>query len=379
MSTATITSPDNPLAGLTADEQDIAAKIAAQLNTAQEWFQRGNDTGDGDGGGATSTGEGESAEQPAGDAPAGNGVDTAVPDPAVSTTTPQDTPPAPAAPAADLPSADELERLRALASWAGSLDPRVADQFGLIESGRAIAVPTDEFAAYRAWVASQRPAATQSPASAQIDLDELDPQTRAHIEQLQAREAAHAQELEQLRQQQVAARIPEQQAQFEQQTQRIDETMQAYASRTGFTEEQIGALMETAVQAGAFGFFAEQGVTRSPSGMVIATPDIALVTEQALDFARLRRPDIAPDPALVQVPTSQSTTPVPASGTPTAAATPPVPAAPDTVARKRANAASLAAAPSAATQPPMTDPRSFSEQDQRTAIADFLRQQGLAR
>lgn len=365
-------------------EQEIAAKVAAQLQTANDWMTRGADqdppaaptdapSADGP---HVPAGEGEpTGPAPVADAPTGTATDAAEPDPAASAATqPTTGNPAPAAPTNDLPTAEELARLRALHDWATRLDPQVAQQFALIENGTALAVPTDEFAAYRAWAAQNRPNATAGNLQSathqpSVDLSDLDPDARAYVEQLQAQQAAAQAELESLRQQQIAARVPDYNAAVDEATARIDAAMVAYGQRHGFDDTQLGQLMNLAVESGAFGLFSERQTIFTPTGQVAAPPDLAKVTEMALEFARANRPDLMPSPQSPQSPS----VPVASSAAPTAEGpTPVAPSVPDPVSRKRANAASLAAAPSAATQPPVV-PAGSTPQDQRTAIAEFLK------
>lgn len=347
-------------------EQEIAAKVAAQLQTANDWFNRGTDTpnasadvpGDGP---HVPAGEGEpTGQEPVADAPTGTATDTADPDPAVSAATTE-------SPTPDLPTSEELARLRALHDWASQLTPDIAQQFALVETGRAIAVPTDEFAAYRAWVAQNRPttdAGNRQPATP--DLSDLDADARAYVEQLQAQQAAAQAELESLRQQAIAARVPDYNAQLDMAAQTIDEAMADYGARHGFDDSQLGDLMNLAVQSGAFGLFTERQTIYTPTGQIAAPPDLTKVTEMALEFARANRPDLQP-----QMPSQSPSTAAGSSPAPTTDQAP-AQSAPDPVSRKRANAASLAAAPSAATQPPIVAPGT-SPQDQRTAIAEYLR------
>lgn len=267
-------------------------------------------------------------------------------------------------------SEDDLRRLHGLQQWAHGLDPQVAAAFGAIETGQAVAVPRDQFAQFEAWRATGAPAQAGNVANRTVPewAADLDPEAAQAFAQMQAELAVARQELAAVQQQAVAARQPDiEAAQLE--GQRIFERAQAdYAAAHGFTVEQTNDLLDTAVRAGVIPSLVESKREYSPSGVLVRDADLTIVAKQALDFARLQRPDLAPAGQ-----PSAAVTPAPA-----AAPTAPAATSQTNVASKKARAASLAAAPSAATQPPGFNPATATPQDRRGAIADYLRTEGIA-
>ena len=263
---------------------------------------------------------------------------------------------------------DDLQRLIALNQWGTSLSPEVREQFGLIEQGRAVALPADEYAAYQAYRAlqaqRQTPAYLQPPTAP--DLNDLDDDTRAYILQVQAERDQAAATANTYQEQLVQAAVPQHNQAIEARAALIDEAMGKYATANGLDEATVSQLMNTAVQAGVITSIAHSQQHYSPSGVLVQDADWERVTEMALNFGRLSRPDL-----LTSIPAPVSPVTSPPAPTPTPADT--------HVANKKAFASSLASAPSAATTPPAMDPRNLAPQDQRAVIAQLLREQTDAR
>lgn len=358
----------------------IAQAVLEKVQAHPNFFQRGLDLADaGDAGTDGSTGDesvtsaASTDETPAlglGPAGEGSGVD------APSTVEPSGdqiiTPVVESGPATFTVQIDgqdieltreQIDGLVALNQWASNVDPVVREQFQHIEQGRMVAVPTDEFAAYRAWYAQQQQSRVAQRTVPEW-VDDLDPEARSAFERQQA-------EIAQLRQsltQQQAAPIADQ---HNAETERIGniyvQTMADYAQATGLDDDQVGGLLDLAVRSGIIPTLVESQRQYSPSGVLVKEANFALVAKQALDFGRLQNPHLAPTNA-----------PAPAAVNPNVPT--PAPALPtvDPVIAKRARAATLSAAPSAATTIPTLDPRTLDISQQRTAIADFLRAEGLA-
>jgi len=276
-------------------------------------------------------------------------------------------------------SEDQVRRLVGLDRWATSIPEQVARQFAAIEQQVAVAVPTDEYAAFQAWRAGttgQQSGRGTQPSRDDEWVHDLDPQAAEAFARLQAETVALQQQNAALAQQAASARQPELANEVEQRIAVFDTAIADYAASTGLTPDQAGELLEVAVAAGIIPTLVESQRHYSPSGMLVQDADLALVARQALDFGRLQRPGLAP---------AASPSPAPAPSAPPALSlVPPVPAAPttptpDPTAQKRARASSLAAAPSAATTPPGYDPATAAPQQQRNAIADHLRDLGIAR
>jgi len=272
-------------------------------------------------------------------------------------------------------SPDDLQRLIALNQWGTSLSPEVREQFGLIEQGRAVALPADEYAAYQAYRALQANRGNQNPNTpaylqppAAPDLNDLDDDTRAYILQVQAERDQAAATANTYQEQLVQAAVPQHNQAIEARAALIDQAMGKYAQANGLDDETVGQLMNTAVQAGVITSIAHGLQHYSPSGVLVQDADWDRVTEMALNFGRLSRPD------LLDASTFQP------AHTPPPPPVPPAPSPADThVATKKAFASSLASAPSAATTPPAMDPRNLAPQDQRSYIAQLLRERTDAR
>lgn len=275
-------------------------------------------------------------------------------------------------------SDEQIRGMLALSQWAQQIaaNEQLARQFGALEQGVAVAVPTDEYARYQAWLAG---ASTQQsrPAPDTDWLADLDPEQRDAISRLQAENAALQQQAVQFQQQAVQSRQPAISAETDRITAEFDTAISAYAQANGLTADQAGELLDVAVRANIIGNLTESQRQYSPSGILVRDADFSLVARQALDFGRLQRPDIASAHA--------TTLPFGGAATPSGAA-PVLPGAvtsssaptTDPVAMKKARSASLAAAPSAATVPPSFDSRTATPQAQRDAMAKFLRDQGIA-
>lgn len=274
-------------------------------------------------------------------------------------------------------SEDQVRRLVGLDRWATSIPEQVARQFAAIEQQVAVAVPTDEYAAFQAWRAGttgQQSGRGTQPSRDDEWVQDLDPQAAEAFARLQAETIALQQQNAALAQQAANARQPELANEVDAKIAVFDTAIADYAASTGLTPDQAGELLEVAVAAGIIPTLVESQRHYSPSGMLVQDADLALVARQALDFGRLQRPGLTPTP-VAPAPTTAPTAP------PALSLVPPVPAAhvPDPTVQKRARASSLAAAPSAATTPPGYDPATAAPQQQRNAIADHLRDLGIAR
>ncbi len=261
-------------------------------------------------------------------------------------------------------TADQLGKLLSLNTWVQQLDPQVQEQFGYIEQGRAVAVPTDEYAAYTAWRTSAQAQRDHASRTVPEWVDDLDPEARAAFDRIQAE---NAQLQQQIAQQQSAALIPTYEAQMEARAAQFDAAMNQYATVTGYAPDQVGEFLSVAVQRGVVGNILEAHRTYSPTGVLLQDADLSVVAREAIEFGR----SILGAPA--------ATAPAAASDAPANPNIPtPAPALPDVTNIKKARAASLAAAPSAATSPPQVDPRTLNQSQTRSLVADLLRAQGMA-
>jgi hypothetical protein len=340
----------------------IAQSVLEKMQARPEFFQR--DTPDDAGTGGASADDAvtsavsadevppaaPTAEEPGADAPSEDAPPTDTPERPVVYTVDID------GQSVDLTPA-QLQQLIGLNQWASGLEPTVKEQFAHIEQGRAIAVPTDEFAAYRAWKATNQPSTVASRTVPEW-VEDLDPAARQAFDQQAAEIAA-------LREQVVAREAAPLADQHNAETTRIanlyDAAMSEYGAANGFTDEQIGSLVELALP--VLPTLVESQRKYSPSGMLVHDADYKFAMKQALDYGRLQNPLLAPG--------VQTNPNIP---TPAPAPTPQV----DATSIKKSRAASLSAAPSAATTIPTLDPSTLDISQQRGAIAEILRKQGIA-
>lgn len=286
-------------------------------------------------------------------------------------------------------TAEQMDAMLAIHKWAAGVQPEVARQFAAVEQGVAVAVPTDEYAAYQVWLQTQQQA--QQPQRGQYQpqqqvagsvpewVQDLDPEAQAFFANLQVQNAQMQQHLAALEQQTIAAQQPQLDAQQQAVASQFDAAVQSYAQANGLTNDQAGELLDIAVRAQIIPTLAESQRVYSPSGTMVRDADYALIARQALDFGRLQRPDLATGQAPASATGAGDAGAAPEAPTPN----PNIPVAPtthtvDPVAMKKARSASLAAAPSAATVPPGFDPATANPQDLRNAMANFLREKGIA-
>lgn len=243
---------------------------------------------------------------------------------------------------------DQIENMVALANWAASLDRNVAQQMYAVETGQAVTLPRDEYLRLQ----SLQEAAAQGGPGGGTPPEDLDDDARDYIERLRA-------ENEQLRllqqqpdpaavayyQQQELARRSSYESSYE-------EAAQAWQDSHGLQDDEMEQLVNFALSQNAFGTFAQADRVVAPDGRVLRDVNMGSVTEKALNFALASRPDLMERSAMRRTREIDG-----------AAA----------VSRKKANAASLAAAPSAAIPQPTVDPRSMSSSQLVSEMANAIR------
>lgn len=305
--------------------------------------------------------EGPSAAAPAEDAAAGAESETPAPEP-----------PDPAA-ASETPAAGEggyvwqwydtatnqtaeqrftdaqVQQALQLASWANNLPEEVRYQLGMVESGQSVAIPRADFDRYQAWLNQQD--RTQRDA----DLSNLDvePDVAKVISDLRDQVTALQQG------QQYQPQVNEQaiNANLSATAQAYDRSISAHREAWKLTEDETNRLVRTVIDTGIARHLQGQYSQYNPvTQQLMAPADPNVVMSEALRYALYR------DPALHQAVLAR-TTPSP-TGAPEQAAAPDMRDATVTdIAAKRARAASLAAAPSAAVTPSPRTVRSMSDEE----------------
>lgn len=242
---------------------------------------------------------------------------------------------------------DQLRSLVELGGWAQGLSEEQRAAIAQVTDGKARAVPTQDYEQFEGWRQS-RP--KQQDTSW---MDDLDPEARAYVSNLQ-QAAARAAELE-------SRPSPAQSAEAVYELQRQETMFRSSANQwfndRGLDTDAGGALFEKMLHTGAIEAFMPRftqhhPVTGQPAGL-----DVDGLARACLDFTLVQ------DPELHNRVLNART------------AAPATPATPPAVAQKIARASSLATAPSASVSQPPSDPRSWTPQQTTSAIADFLREQ----
>ena len=273
-----------------------------------------------------------------------------------------------------IPSAT-VDQALGLLSWAENLPPETRTALTAVEVGQAVAVPRADWDQFTAWRNQQTTAARDA------DLDSLDaaPEVIAQIKAQRDEIARLRGEAPAVQAAQVQGQIPQApgvqapapqpavsnvDANLSATADIFDTALTEYAAARGLTDVEAEQLLARAVAAEVIPTLAHSAATFNPvNGQMIAPPDWSQVARQALDFALVQ------DPALHQrvLAGTQPAASISPAGAPGAAPDPSatVPTV-DPTAVKKARAASLASAPSAAAPPPQSaGPVSQSEMTAR--------------
>lgn len=241
---------------------------------------------------------------------------------------------------------DQLAQLVELGGWAQTLSDEQRAAIAQVTEGRAKPVPTTEYEQYEAWRQSQRPR-TQDTSW----IEDLEPEQQAQIRQLQ-QQAAQVQEL-------ASRPSPSQviaaQDNLARQEMEFRSNVNQWVNDRGLDSETGEQLFTQMVNSGLIQHMAGQYTTRHPVTGEPTGINIPALARDAMDIALVRNPELH---------TSVLSHTTPAQQTP---ATPPA------VAQKIARASSLATAPSASVSQPPSNPAQLNGQEQRDAIAAFLR------
>lgn len=238
--------------------------------------------------------------------------------------------------------------LLALAAWSNSLTEDTRTAFAAIEQGVAVAITKADFDAFQAW--RQRNTTDDS-------YDDLDPQTADRIAALERENAA-------LRSQPATNEIHQR---TNDAASAFDDTAISFARDHGLSDAEMANIYESAIRANVIPNIAESMRQYSPSGSLLRDADYSEVAKRAFNFALVN------DPALHTRAIQHAATPVattPPSNDPIAGLPPTED--PDPTIRKKANAGSLAAAPSSSFTN-STPPAAMSRNDLTAAMAEELR------
>lgn len=254
----------------------------------------------------------------------------------------------------------EVQQALSLAAWAENLPAEARTQIAAIEQGSAVAVSRAELDEFQAWRNQRDTATAAADDLSRLGLDADDPAAR-EILRLRAEVAANTAAAP-------ATLPPAQQAtlnaNLDETARRFEAGVASYAVARGLTQLEAESLLQSAVEANVIPAFIQQNTAVNPvTGTPLSAPNIEAAATQALDFALVRNPALH-SRVLANQPANGAGAPasVPATGT---SARPPA-----DVTSKRAKAASLASAPSAAAAPV---PRDLAKRTPQETVADMAR------
>lgn len=261
-------------------------------------------------------------------------------------------------------SQQQANYLIQLHNWVDSKSPEIKQAWAGIENGTHQAIPTEDHTAYQAWVAAGRPTAKQQTVEAPaFDTSFLPPDAVEHIARLEAQVKAsqvpHSTvqptppaptqaEIHALATQQANRQVQTQQA--------LDQSTAAVREKYGLTPEQVSHLSSVTPSLNVIPSIVERYRTRSPLGDVISEAPLTKVFEEAFEIAMTTDTVLKPihENYIVQQHAAANADTLRNVGT------------------KKANAGSLATAPSAAVPGTEIDPRKMTPQQRHEAMVAEL-------
>ena len=182
-------------------------------------------------------------------------------------------------------------------SWLESVPEDVKVAWANIESGTAVAISQEEYAALKAAAAGQTSRTPQAPQPP--DIDDLDDDTIAYIRSLEARvtPAAQAPNIDAPQQQQpdateIAAAAQRQAQEQQRFMSELRTTTEKYAEQWGLNEEQVARLSEVTANLQVIPGISRSLTMYGPTGQIIRQAPVDQVFTQAYDMA------MAADPVL---------------------------------------------------------------------------------
>lgn len=225
---------------------------------------------------------------------------------------------------------DEVELALSVKAWADNIPEATRHAMGAIEDGQAVAVPRADYDQFQAWQAQQQ--RTQRDA----DLDNYDEDAAREIQRLRD-EIAQARIGGPERPTQVPANID---ANLTGAAVQYDQAARQYQQQFGLSEDELTTLVQSVVDSNIMSGLQQRHTQVNPATGKIIKVDGHTAMRQALDAAMTWNPNIGAAIAARSAATQQAPSPVQQQA-------PQV----DPVTTKKAAAASLASAPSAAVPP----------------------------
>lgn len=255
----------------------------------------------------------------------------------------------------------QIRGLMGLSGWAHSLPEETRQSFAAIESGRAVAIPREEYELYAAW----RNAGGQQQQLTQDDLDweDMTPAQQRAFQQLYQQNQQLSQYVQQVQQQPDPRLVQQSTQQIEQRTEQFRQATASWAASRGLDDETREQILRRAIDSGVISTLVQNQRSYNPvNGQVIREADYDLVARQAMDFA------LTLDPELHQRVVANSLTPQQISSTPPPTQSPGS-STRAAVESRKARASSLASAPAASVPQPPSDPRQMTPQQRQAAMA----------
>jgi hypothetical protein len=267
---------------------------------------------------------------------------------------------------------DQAVQLLGLAQWASDLPAETRAQFAAIETGDAVAIPRDQYEAFRTFLVSQqnptpqqRPSTQpqyQQPASPNLPPPDeyADDTTKALYAEVQRLSQVVQQQTQQQTYQQQAAQAAQIQQQWqahvEERGRVFEETFDTIATNYGLAEQEVVRALDFAAESLLVAQVNKELTQINPvTGQIIREADpkqVAQITfERALHMIPELRQRVIDAEVQRRIDAEQN----------------------EHVNAKRSRAASLATAPSAATTTPNRDVRQMAPQELEAAIAAELR------
>lgn len=257
-------------------------------------------------------------------------------------------------------SVEQARYLLDVHSWLNAQTDDTKSQWAQIEHGTARAIPTEEYTQFQAWKSAGSPGPASNPApDARPDLSYLDGDAAAYVARLEAAQAARpavpiAEAFAPRAPASSELAVHQQRIADQTATQRIElgEVTTAVASEYGLDAAQQAYLQRVTTELGVVPGIAQRRRVYSPTGSVIAEPPFKDVIREAYEVAMVSDPTLR---AIRDNVVHQRLLTVNESGN-------------KAVAAKKANAGSLATAPSAAVPGRNLDPRVMTHEQRRAAM-----------
>lgn len=248
----------------------------------------------------------------------------------------------------------QVQEAISLKAWADGLGEELRYTLGAVESGQAVAIARNEYDQFQAWKGQQ----DRSQRDTDLARLDVEPDVAKVISDLRDEVAS-------LRTQ--SPDVGQPQPNYNPNvTQALHQAVSHYQTARQLSQEEVNRLVANAQQSNIISHFQREGQRLNPvTGQLLADADPATVIYKSLDYALYQ------DPALHAAVVARTTQPQPVlTGQPDQATAPT--ATVTDITAKRARAASLASAPSAAVTPAPRTIHQMSDQQRIEGMAEEI-------